>query len=243
MTHRLAVLITLIPLLIPPRDVSVPPGANAKLAFSLDGRRLNALGSSAMTYDVSTGRLLNQMALKSGTETFSIAANGDTAVLAERDSGQHIRLMFLDLVRQRLKPVPSAWYEHQYDGSNAALSADGRLFSVYSESGPVDRPMTVTVYDRSTGKMVAKQTSEYISAGGGFGGGVTAEGQIEFENNRVGRKLVELKTGRLIARFSFTSVRSADGRWVIEFPDRSWNESAARNVIIDDGRTGAGIGN
>jgi len=168
-----------------------------------------------MTNDVSTGRLLNQKALTRGTETFSIAGNGNTAVLADRDSGQHIRLMFLDLVRQRLEPVPSAWYEPPYDGSIAALSVDGRLFSVYSESGPVDRPMTVTVYDRSSGKMVAKQTSEYISAGGAFGGGVTPDGQIEFENNRVGRKLVELKTGRLIGRFSFPSVRSANGGYRI----------------------------
>lgn len=29
---------------------------------------------------------------------------------------------------------------------------------------------------------------------------------------------------------------------VIEFPDRSWNESATRDVIIKDRRTGAGIG-
>lgn len=227
---------------VPPGDVGAPPGANAKLAFSADGRRLFAIGTSAMTYDVSTGSVLNQTALQSGTETFSIAANGTTAILAERDSGEHIRLMFFDLASQKLEPVPSAWYDPQYEGANAALSADGTLFSVSSDSGSADMPMAVTVYDRSTGKMVARQISEYIAAGGAFGGGVTPDGQIEFDNNRVGRKVVELKTGRLIGRFSFTSVRSADGRWVIELPDRSWNESAARDVIIKDGRTGAAIG-
>ena len=76
---------------------------------------------------------------------------------------------------------------------DAALSADGRLFSIYSESGPSDRPMTVTVYDRSSGKILAKQTSEFISAGGTFGGGITPDGAIEFVNNRGGRKVVDLK--------------------------------------------------
>lgn len=235
-------LAALVPLLVPQRDVRVAPGANAKLAFSPDGRRLYAIGSSAMTYDVSTGRLLNQTALKTRTEIFSIAADGTSAVLAERDSAQHIRLMFFDLAKRKLEPVPSVWYNSEYEGAIAALSADGKLFSVYSESGPPVRPMTVTVYDRASGKTVARQTSEYISAGGGFGGGVTPDGAIDFDNNRVGREVVDRTTGRLIGHFSFRSVRSADGAWVVEFPDRSWKESAARDVIVKDGRNGLEIG-
>jgi len=235
-------LAALLPLLAAQPDVSVPPGANAKLAFSPDSRFLYAIGNSAMTYDFRTGRLLNRMTLKPGTETFSIASDGTTAILAERDSGVHVHLMFFDLGRRKLEPVPSAWYEPVYDGPDVALSADGRLFSVYSESGPSDRPMTVTVYDRSNGKILAKQTSEFISAGGAFGGGITPDGAVEFVNNRAGRKVVDLKTGRLIGRFSFASVRSPDGRWVVEFPNRTWNESASRDVIIKDGRDGAVIG-
>ena len=87
MTHRLILLAALLPLLAAQPDVSVPPGANAKLAFSPDSRFLYAIGNSAMTYDFRTGRLLNRMTLKPGTETFSIASDRTTAILAERDSG------------------------------------------------------------------------------------------------------------------------------------------------------------
>jgi len=242
MTHRLILLAALLPLLAPQRDVSAPPGTNAKLAFSPDGRFLYAIGDDAMTYDVSTGRLLNRTTLKPGTETFSIASDGTTAILAERDSGQHARLMFFDLGKHKLESVPSAWYEPVYDGPDAALSADGRLFSIYSESGSSDRPMTVTVYDRSSGKTIAKRTSEFISAGGTFGGGITPDGAIEFVNNRAGRKVVDLKTARFVGRFSFASVRSPDGRWVVELPNRTWDDSAAKDVIIKDGRNGTVIG-
>ena len=46
----------------------------------------------------------------------------------------------------------------------------------------------------------------------------------------------------MTARFGFASVRSADERWVVEFPNRTWNDSAAKDVIIKDGRNGAVVG-
>jgi hypothetical protein len=95
--------------------------------------------------------------------------------------------------------------------------------------------MKVTVYDWPTRTLVAARTSEYISAGGGFGGGVTTDGQIEFVNGRVGHKLVDLKTGRLLGWFGPDSVRSPDGKWAVEFPDLSFNEKAPKEVLLKDG--------
>jgi hypothetical protein len=42
----------------------------------------------------------------------------------------------------------------------------------------------------------------------------------------------------LLGQFGFASVRASDGAWVVEFPDRSWNESAPRDVLVKDGASG-----
>jgi hypothetical protein len=102
--------------------------------------------------------------------------------------------------------------------------------------------MAVSVYDWQTKSFVAKRTSELISARGWFGGGVTTESQIGFENGRVGSKLVDLKSGRLLGWFGPDSVRSPDGKWVVEFPDHSFNESAPKEVLLKDGANGQARG-
>lgn len=46
----------------------------------------------------------------------------------------------------------------------------------------------------------------------------------------------------LIAWFAWDSVRSADGASVVEFPDRSFNESQPLEAIVRSGRTGEILG-
>lgn len=41
-----------------------------------------------------------------------------------------------------------------------------------------------------------------------------------------------------MAWFANASVRSSDGSWVVEFPDRSWNDSAPKQAIVRSGGNG-----
>ena len=78
--------------------------------------------------------------------------------------------------------------------------------------------MTVSVYDWRTKTAVATRSSQYVSAGGIMGGGVTEDGEVEFSGNRVGSTIVDLKTGRVMAQFGPSAVRSPDGKWRSSFP-------------------------
>jgi hypothetical protein len=223
-------------------NARTPPDRDAKLAFS-DANHFYAIGRSrALVYEVGAMMIGRPAAtvdnLTPGTEIRSVTSDGRKAILAVADSSAHVHLVLLDTTTGQREDIPSSWYDPTDSDAIAALSGDGRLVSIYSESGPADSPMTVTVYDWPTKTLVVKRTSEYISAGGGFGGGVTTDGEIEFENNRVGRKIVDLKTGRLLGWFGFDSVRSPDGVWVVDFPDRTWNESAPKDVLLKDGTNG-----
>jgi hypothetical protein len=220
-------------------DVSVSPDRGATLVFGRDGHVLHAIGSRAIVYAAESGAVTSTVALGPETEVFSVTSDGRTALCAVRLAGGiRVHLVLVDTETGGREDIPASWYDPEYDGPNAALSGDGRLVSIYSESGPRDSPMAVAVYDWPTKTLVATRTSEYISAGGGFGGGVTVDGNVEFVNNRVGRKLVNLQTGRLMGRFGLASVRAPDGAWTVEFPDRSWNESAPRDVLVKDGASG-----
>ncbi len=221
------------------RDVRVLPDANSKLAFSEDGQLLHAIGTTrAITYSADTGAVASIVNLPPDAEVWSVTSDGGTALLGIRVAEVNIHLALFETGAGRLQDIPSGWYKPEDSDPTAELSGDGNLVSIYDESGADDGPMTVTVYDWATKTLVVKRTSEFISAGGSFGGGVTPDGAIEFSNNRVGRKIVDLKTGRLLGRFGFLSVRSPDGAWVVEFPDRDWDESAPLDVLVKDGRTG-----
>jgi hypothetical protein len=232
-------------------DASTLPGRDAKLAFS-DADHLFAIGNSrAILYvpgatiiqsptpaDARAMVVANALNFEFDTEVRAISSDGRKAILATGVCGNERRLVFLDTVTGQRQEIPSTWYDSTDSETPPALSGDGRLLSIYSESGPAESPMTVNVYDWPTKTLVAKRTSELLAAGGAFNGGVTTDGQIEFVSSRGRRKLVDLKTGRLLGWFGIDSIRSLDGRWVVEFPDRSFNETAPKEVLLKDGTNG-----
>jgi hypothetical protein len=218
--------------------LSAEPGG--QLAFSENGQLLRMIGNRVTTYNATTGTALDNIALDANAQILSIAANGQTVLFAVPISAPagRVRLRLFDAVTRRIQDLPTDWYSESNDPI-AAISANGRLISTYSDGGPAEQPMVVTVYDWLVKRQVARRTSEYISAGGGLGGGVTVDGVVEFVSNRAGRKLVDLETGRFIGSFGYFAVRSVDGAWVVEFPNRTWNESAPKDVLVKDGATAA----
>jgi hypothetical protein len=220
------------------RDASVAPDGGAKLAFSEDGKVLHAIESRAITYDADTGAETKIVALAPDSSVPSVTSDGRTAIVALGISGAKIHLLLLDTETGQSEDIPSGWYDPTDPEVDDALSGDGRLISFYSENGPADQPLSVSVYDWPGKTLVAKRTSEYFSAGGAFGGGVTVDGAVEFDNDRVGVNVVDLKTGRLMGTFGLFSIRSPDGAWVIEFPDLSFDETAPKDVLVKDGANG-----
>jgi hypothetical protein len=75
-----------------------------------------------------------------------------------------------------------------------------------------------------------------------MGGGVTVDGAVAFEGNRVGSKIVDLHTGRVMGEFGPSTIRSPDGAWVVQFPNLSWDESSSKDVILKNGANGQRIG-
>jgi hypothetical protein len=219
-------------------EAATAADSSAKLLFSENGGSLYAVGKRALTYNARSAVITNTVDIGPGAQVFSISPAGPTALLGVL-SGTRVRLRLLQLNNGQLRDLPSNWYDADYSGVVAATSGNGRLISIYSENGSADQPMTVTVYNWPAGTLTARRMSEYIAAGGVSGGGITVDGLVEFVNNRTGRKLVDLKTGRSIGVFAFSSLRSPNGAWVVEFPDRTFNESAPKDVVVKDGATAA----
>ena len=226
-------------------DARMPPDRDVKLAFG-DGNYFYAIGSSRaltyLVYQIGTMNLGNAPTTVTkfdpNTEVDSITSDGRKAILVVTDSPEHVRLILFDAKTGQREAVPSSWDDSTDSETPAALSGDGRLLSIFSASGIADSPLAVTVYDWPTKTLVAKRTSEWLSAGGAYTGGVTSDGQIEFVSTRGKRKLIDLKTGALLAWFGLDSLRSPDGKWVVDFPDRNWNESAPKDVVLKDGTNG-----
>lgn len=222
------------------RDARVPPDEDAKLAFSSDGKILHAIGKArAIAYAVGTGTVTSTVNLPPDTKVLSITSDGATAVINMDVSGEHARLFLFDTQMGQQQEIPATWYVAGPD-AYAAISGDGRLVSVYDVSGSVSTtpPMIVRVYDWSAKSLVVEKLSEIFSVHGLTNGGVTTDGAIEFVNDRAGRKIFDLKSGAMIGLFSYDSVRSPDGAWVVEFPDRSYDESASKDVLLKEGATG-----
>ena len=223
----------------------------AKLAFSKNGRLLHEIRSvsatssddfehvRAITYDASTGATIHSLNLGPHTDFLSATSDGQTAIISVDRNREGVRahLLLVDVETGKTQDLPSKWFDANDQSPYAQISGDGRLVSTYMESGANDSPMIVNVYDWRTKKLVARQTSGYISAGGAFAGGVTEDGKIEFSNNRVGSEIVDSKTGRLIARFGPNSHRSLDGVWVVEFPN-AWYDDAPAEAVIKNGGNG-----
>lgn len=196
----------------------------------------------ATTYVAATGEIRHVWNLQPDTWCSSATTDGQMAVISV-DRGRperHAHLFLVDTETGQTQDIPSSWFDDDEDNPYAAISRDGQFVSSYSESGPNDSPMVVSVYDWQTKKLVAKQMSGYIAAGGSFGGGVTEDGKIEFFNNRVGGHVVDSKTGRLLVSVGPRSYRSPDGAWDIEFPNPMFEDAPQKVTILN--RSGEVIG-
>ncbi len=220
------------------------------LEFSRDGKLLHVVGRTpgdgspnqnvrAVTYVAKTGTVVHVVNLQPDTDVLSITSDGETAIVSTSASSEHPHLFLLDTETGRLQAIPDSWSQSDSD-MEASISGDGHLISIYSESDS-DTPMTVTVYDWRTKTLVVKRTSEYVSAGGSMDGGVTVDGAVAFEGNRVGSKIVDLKTGRVMAEFGPSTERSPNGAWAIQFPNQNWDESSSKDVLLKSGATGQTI--
>lgn len=228
---------------------------DAKLNFSRDGRFLRVLGHEstdqqqgpieAMTYDVGRSTVEHAKSLADQTaNVLSVTSDGRLAVISAGGEANHtpLRVFLWDTETEKQTPLPEGWYRDDRasgEDPDIRISGDGSLISVYGE-GTDSSPMLVAVYRWSDKALAAKQTSGLISAGGSFGGGITPSGrEVEFDNNRVGSRLVDRTTGRPLASFGPDSFRSPDGTWAVELPDLSFeDDSMPAKVLIKDGRTG-----
>lgn len=224
------------------------------LAFSKDGRILREVGSldarttgqgwraRAAAYDVATGAIIHQRDLQPFTVAYSTTSDGRTVVIAADDDRPNARshLFLLDTDTGETQDVPADWFDPDEDRPFAAISGNGLLVSAYSEWGPQQTGMVVSVYDWQTKKLVARQTRDEF-AGGFSDGGVTEDGKIAFSNNRSGSYIVDPKTGQLLVHVGNDAFRSSNGAWVVEFPDQRFAD-APKDVAIKDGENGRVLG-
>jgi len=224
------------------------------LFFSKDGRVVREILSvpeptengfshvRAITYDSVTGKTLHVLDLDADTWLFSVTTDGRFAIVSiDRDrKGVPARILRADLETGRMNEIPHSWVDPTDPRPYASIADDGRLISVYSEDGPEESPMVVTLYDWRTKRRVARQTSPLIGAGGIFGGDVTPDGKIEFVNNRSGSIVIDPKTGRTLISYGPFSVRSPDGTWVVEFPQTVYGERKEFSIL--NGLNGKPVG-
>jgi hypothetical protein len=219
-------------------------------AFAKDGltlRELRTVGGEfwrlrVISRDASTGKIHHMFDLGPDIQFLSATTDGRIAAISEnRDhDGKPVRFYLLDTETGRAQDVPANWFDPEDHLSYATISGDGRLVSIYSDSGPADAPRVVSVYNWRTKKLVARQAMGF-SAGGVDGGGVTEDGKIAFQNNRTGTEIVDAKTGRSLLAYGSNSVRSPDGAWVVELAGYLHAyERPDTNVI--DGSNGKSLG-
>jgi hypothetical protein len=227
-----------------------------QIAFSEDGRILREIESihstepdqsrhvhvRVVTYDAATGKLRHVRNLMPDTRWLSSTSDGRKLVISEdRDHPDEDSHTFLfDSENGRIRDLPSSWFDHDDRRPFAAISGDGRLVSAYSESGPVDGPVVVSVYNWRTQRLVARQSTGF-PAGGFSSGGVTGDRKIEFSNNRTGSNIVDPKSGRLMVALRMHSFRSQDGAWIVEFPNLDFQD-APKALTIKNGANGQVLG-
>jgi hypothetical protein len=243
------------------QDVSIPalPGTadlyHENLAFSKDGRFLREITpissvtgtqqlwhARAITYVAATGKVRHVWNLQPDTWCLSATTDGRTAVISlDRDRPEgHARDFLFDTETGRTKEIPSSWFAADDNSPYAALSGDGRLVSAFSDWGPDNGALVVSVYNWRTKRLVAKQAKGY-PAGGSSWGGVTVDGKIEFLSSRGRGEVVDPKRGRLLVSAGPSSPRSPDGAWVVEFPNL-WFGDPPREIIITNGSSGEAVG-
>jgi hypothetical protein len=241
------------------QDVSVATSpetsgaGTAGLAFSNDGRLLREIQSvnppaagavwsvRAITYDATTGSIKHVLNLGPHTSLFDATSDGRTAIISvdrgREDARAH--LLLVDMETGQTQDIPAQWFDADDNDPYAQISGDGRIVSAYTESDS-EHGLVVTLYDWQTKKFIAKQSEGY-PAGGSSSGGVTADGKIEFSNNRSGGDVVDPKTGRVLVKVEPNSDRSPDGAWVVDFPNTLYQDPPAE-VVIKNGTNGEAAG-
>jgi hypothetical protein len=164
------------------QDVRIPAVAatdgvtTANLAFGKDGSMLREMETTgpasevqswrvrAVSYDAATGQSEHVFNLQPRTQFFSATTDAVTVVIgADIDTpGKSAHFFLFDADTGKTQDIPSDWIGGENYPPFIAISGDGLLVSAYAES---DTGMVVTVYDWSTKKVVAKQTSNYFAGG------------------------------------------------------------------------------
>jgi len=227
--------------------------STVNLAFSKDGHRLREIQSvssvtpgnfwsvRAITYDATKGSMIHSFNFEPDAWFFSATSDGRSAIISinrDRQDAQ-VHLLMVDMDTGKTEVIPSKWFDPEDDKPYSEISADGRLVSAYTESNLKDGQV-VTLYDWPTKRLVAKQLMGY-PAGGISWGGVTADGKIEFLNNRSGGDVVDPQTGRVLLSVGPRAQRSLDGSWVVDFPNLLYGD-APRKVLIKNGMNGRVVG-
>ena len=226
----------------------------ANLAFSKDGRVLREARTAypeaqgefphvrAISYDAKTGKIVYVLDLAADTWFFSATTDGRIAIISlDRDRTEApVHLLRVDMETGHTQKLPSNWFDADNHNPYAAISGDGKLVSAFSENGWGEGSEVVTLYEWRRKKPVAKQSSGH-SAGGIDWGEVTADGKIAFGNSRMGRGIIDPKTGRALTGYGPLSVRSPDGTWIVDFPNPSYGPET-HEVPIRDGMNGQAVG-
>jgi hypothetical protein len=230
-----------------------PSDYHETLAFSKDGRLLREIASvnseterfshlRAVTYIAATGEIRRVLHLAPGTRCLSATSDARTIVISvDLDPPEARPPVFLfDTETGQPQNVPPSWFDADDQRPWAAISGDGRLVSAYSESGPEDGPVVVSVYNWRTKKLVARQATGH-PAGGSSWGGVAEDGKIVFSTSRTGGDIVDPKTGRVMVVLGLYSFRSPDGAWIVEFPNAEFLDSP-NAAMIENGMNGQELG-
>ncbi|MGD0304450.1 MAG: hypothetical protein ABSC71_06430 [Candidatus Acidiferrales bacterium] len=225
-----------------------------RLAFSHDGRVLREVGSSAprasgegwlvriATYDAATGNITRTQTLPSLNRVDSMTSDGRVLAVsvdsADLDGPAHFYL--LDADTAETQPIPDNWFEVNDRWAAVGISGDGKLVSAFSINVDAEVPLVVALYDWQTKELVGKQRNGF-PAGGFSTGEVTTDGKIAFTYNRTGSEIVDPGTGRLVLHAGINSVRSPDGKWVVEFTNHGSVEPPAE-ITIEHGEGGQPAG-
>jgi hypothetical protein len=218
------------------------------LSFSSDGHLLREVQREdptsvttfprihAVAYDAVSGEKIHALDLGPDTQFLDATADGRTAVILVNSSrpDQDLHVSLVDMDTGHAQDLPANWFNADDRDLEAQISADGRLVSAYKTSSTENE--IVTVYEWPGKKQVARQTHGF-PAGGIASGGVTADGKIEFMNNRTGGDVVDPRTGRLLVNVVPNSYRSVDGAWVVEFPNPDYGGSS-KTIPIKSGLNG-----
>jgi hypothetical protein len=234
--------------------VSAAPPAHYTwdLIFSRDGRlirdfqrvspQLEAEHAVIITYDAKTRKILQTKDFGPNTVFLGATTDGAIALIGFDLSGEgtHPRIARVDLESGRSDQIPSDWLDAADDRPFASISSDGGLISTFANSCHPDRFECVTVYDWESRKPIAKQFEGH-GAGGVDWGGVTPDGRTEFCNNRGGCEILEPGTGARVMSYGSMAIASADGKWVVEFPNSDFGDDP-HSVPIVSGMTGRTLG-